>query len=116
MTPLLFKYLTQYMAWVDDGADPDVFNPAHGLCDNLRYRLHALAEMRMCTIEEADMAETELSELLSMLVDADSPDEEFPFGGYDVYMRDAKARTHHLNPQRIEWVRRMLDTTPMEVE
>lgn len=115
MTPLLFKYLTQYMAWVDDGADPDVFNPAHGLCDNLHYRLHALVEMRMCTIEETGMVETELSELLALTI-ADSIDEEFPFGGYDVYMRDSESRTHHLNPLRLEWIRRMLDTAPEEVK
>ena len=113
MTPLLFKYLTQYMAWVEDGADPEVFNPSHGLCDNLRYWCNALTEMHIITIYQHDKVESELDELLALTI-ADSIDEDFPFGGYDVYMRDSESRAHHLNPLRLEWIRCMLDTTPEE--
>lgn len=116
MTPLLFKFLTQYMAWVEDGADPEVFNPSHGLCDNLRYWCNALHNMQTITLYQHYDTETKFSELLGVLVEAESLDPEFPFGGYDVYMFESETCTHHFNTQRIEWVRCMLDTAPEDVK
>lgn len=116
MTPLLFKFLTQYIAWVEAGADPEVFNPSHGLCDNLRYWCNALHDMEAITLSQHLETGLKFEELVAALVEEESLHPEFPFGGYDVYMRESEQRTHHLNPLRIDWIHRMLDTAPLEVK
>lgn len=90
MSPLLRAFLSDWLAWAEAGAPDDDRLARHwGLCGNAiknGVRRH-----------------------LERLLETDFPDNaSFPFGGSTVYHRDAYRREHHLNEERLAWVRAKL--------
>lgn len=92
--PPEIAFLKAWLEWVERGAPQGCpFYQHVGLCGNLsqfdrsylvRERFHGLLRYEF------------------------GPD-DYPFGGPRHYTAMTHARTHHLNAQRIEWVRRMIE-------
>jgi len=98
MSENLKAFLSEWLTWVEAGAmDNDVFERFCGLCSSFKWH------MRSKGISECD-CESEVA-CLKDLFKSEGLDEEYPFGGQDVYMEEGLDETAHLNLARIDWVR-----------
>lgn len=88
----LTAFYKAYLAWVENGAPTDhaIFKRKYGLCSNF--------------IDWAD-SETSIDELADQF-EADGLNFLHPFNDSpEDYNRDTVSESHHLNEQRIAWVK-----------
>lgn len=98
MSEHLKAFLSAYIEWVDAGAvEGDLFERFCGLCSNFKWH------MRSQGVSEFD-SESEVASLKN-LFKSEGLDEDYPFGGQDVYADEGLNDTAHLNEARIAWVR-----------
>jgi len=98
MSALLREFLAAWLEWVESGApESDVFERFVGLCSNLRWYMR----------NEGASGFDDESEVASLrdIFKSEGLDEDYPFGGPDVYYEEAYDDTSHLNEQRLAWVR-----------
>ena len=88
----LKEFYQAYAAWLDAGAPSlEPFNRSSGLCANIV----------IFTDEPREL----LREMKSQFKAA-GLDSGYPFGCEGVYYMQCRNATQHLNPERIEWVRK----------
>ena len=89
MSPELLKYFSDWLTWAENGAPHEQpFSRKRGLCSNVPIDV-----------------DFELGALLEREFDAGTT---YPFGGEARYNADSFAGTHHLQPDRLAWVRAKL--------
>lgn len=82
MSDALRAYLADWLAWTERGAPMnEQFSRLFGLCYNAFQTTHSVYD--------------ELCDIFG---------EDYPFGEHDYYRRN-EARTQHLDPNRLAWVR-----------
>lgn len=85
-------FLTDWLAWAEAGGQGPRFMNHCGLCANaVKYDVHY--ELRKLFREQGLNPNT-------------------PFGTPDQYRADTFAHAMHLNPARLAWVRKTLETLP----
>lgn len=97
ITPHLKQFLTEWLAWVDNGAvEQDPFERGVGLCGSLdRW-------VRRVFPDNNDLQQEVYDELQELLFG------DYPFGGKELYSREAMHNEMHTNELRLAWVRRMI--------
>jgi len=91
-------FLAHWLNWAKTGKPTDGgYDPGLGLC----YNLDVYAR-------EAGIDEDDLYDDLIEMFRADGLDESYPFGGKDVYIKEADEDTMNLNLLRLAWVRSKL--------
>ena len=98
MSENLTAFLRAWLAWVEAGApESDAFERFAGLCSNFRWY--------MCGNGASESDREHAVFYLQDIFKSEGLDEDYPFGGPDVYYEEAYDDTSHLNEQRIAWVR-----------
>lgn len=98
MSSDLRQFYTAYAAWLRNGAPQNApFNRGCGLCSNARI----FARKASIWCESVDEL---YQELLHQFHNAAFDNPYYPFGGIEVYHREATRGTAYLNPARIAWV------------
>jgi len=92
MTDELKTMLRDWLTWAEAGApEHPQFRNYQGLCTNMhRFRYSWLDEME------------------TMLAQEFGEDDDYPFGGKDLYLEEAAREIMHLNPARLAWVRKVI--------
>lgn len=106
ISPQMKNYLTDYLAWATSGVDDELgFSTLWALCGNIEpWALFRKNELN----QQLDIGILDLYTELRQIFLSQGMDDGFPFGGTMRYGADRDSRTHHLNPRRIEWVRKQL--------
>lgn len=112
MNKHLKEFLQLYLDWAILGApeteeeNPHNLNRSFGLCCNLNGYIWMMTtvEQSGVTRDEACIIEDELGALFT----DDDLDEIYPFGE-DEFHNGCEHRTHHMNHNRINWIRKQLE-------
>lgn len=96
----MLKFLKAYRKWVFEGAKTHrFFNNKRGLCSNAFEWDVSKGTVRIGSVEPA----------VKRRLRRDFPDDQqFPFGGMDVYYAAADAGNQHLNAERMAWVEKII--------
>lgn len=111
MSEYLKDFLQSYLDWVILGApetemdNQNNFNRAYGLCDNLNDYLWNVQETKECLTRREIW---ELRDDFEELFIEDGLNSSYPFGEDDFHI-ESELRTHHMNPNRINWIRKQLE-------
>lgn len=100
----LFEFLSEWLAWVDDGADKDnkLFDRHAGLCCNLEGWLWSKHK------DDRDFrgAVKGLEYLLKLDFGVDK---HYPFGGREFFESEVDYGQCHNNAARVKWVRELIE-------
>lgn len=114
MSEALKSFLQAYLSWVEQDAPVENvwgFYRGYAMCNNIGRMLyigHHMGEYAKldCPIF-ARMVEV-VYELKANLI-MDGLNDKYPFGGSDIFINERLNFTHHLNTERLAWVRKQLE-------
>lgn len=110
MTPLLKRFLTEWLEWATTGAYPHpTFSPGMGLCDTVADWCDANCHLARVEREfEVLLIEHFGHDKYYLRVHKVQVPPQYPFGGAAQWDKDHYNDTMHLNPERLAFVRKVL--------
>ena len=102
--PIILEALRGYRDWLEAGApEHPVFNRHWGLCASVgKYAL--VSKRRIASFSDASAWYGKVRTKFEGMFVLEGLDRDYPFGGPDLYFRETRNDTCHLNPLRRAWV------------
>lgn len=95
---IILRFLKDWQKWVDDGAQIcNPFSRNNGLCSGFM----GWSELNGIPTRDYLNATVRLKELLGGT--------HYPFSGQFQFVRDIRNSEMHMNPERLEWVRKTIE-------
>lgn len=109
-TQFVLTFLQHYLDWVEAGApndNPHGLDVDYALCDNLMYYFYKIPYTEKFITGNIEFDVRQIVKELASMFARDGLNKTYPFGEEEFEIDD-EMRTHHLNINRINWVRKQL--------